>query len=95
MQGDVSPLVSDSKIKKPLPPRNPRLAPKWIRPIFCVVSTVQEIESAIAKLSDEELAEVRSLLWDQDIERDAAGGRLEDLAAEAVQEHRAGKTKRL
>jgi len=59
------------------------------------MSTVQEIESAIARLSEEELAEIRGWLWDRDIERDAAGGRLDALAEEAIREHRAGKTKRL
>jgi hypothetical protein len=59
------------------------------------MSTVQEIESAIAKLSEAELVEIRGWLWDRDIERDAAGGRLEEMADEAIREHRAGKTKRL
>jgi hypothetical protein len=36
---------------------------------------VEEIEQAIEKLSDEELAEIRAWLWDRDIERDAAEGR--------------------
>jgi len=62
---------------------------------FWLMSTVQEIESAIAKLSEEELAEIRGWLWDRDIERDAAGGRLDELADEAIREHRAGKTRRL
>jgi len=59
------------------------------------MSTVQEIESAIAKLSEDELGEIRGWLWDRDIERDAAGGRLEEMGDEVVREHRAGKTKRL
>ena len=59
------------------------------------MSTVQEIERAIEKLSDEELAEVRAWLWDRDIERDADSGRLDALAEEALQEYRSGKTTRL
>jgi hypothetical protein len=59
------------------------------------MSTVQEIESAIAKLGEEELAELRGWLWDRDIESDAAAGRLEGLADEALRERRIGKTKRL
>lgn len=59
------------------------------------MNSVEEIESAIEKLPEEEIARLREWLFDRDIERDASSGRLEDLAAEAVAEHRAGKTKRL
>jgi hypothetical protein len=59
------------------------------------MSTVQEIERAIEKLSDEELAEIRAWLWDRDIERDADSGRLDTLAEEALQEYRSGKTTQL
>jgi hypothetical protein len=59
------------------------------------VSTVQEIENAIAKLTDKELAELRDFIWDRDIERDVASGRLEHVANEAVDEYRTGKTRPL
>jgi hypothetical protein len=59
------------------------------------MSTVQEIEAAISKLSEADLAELRSWIWERDIERDAASGKLNYLAEEALQEHRAGKTRRL
>jgi hypothetical protein len=59
------------------------------------VSTVQEIETAIAKLTDEELAELRAFIWDRDIERDAASGRLDLLANEAIEDFRNGKTRPL
>jgi hypothetical protein len=59
------------------------------------MNTVQEIERAIEKLSDEELAEIRAWLWDRDIERDADSGRLDTLAEEALQEYRSGKTTQL
>jgi hypothetical protein len=59
------------------------------------MSTVQEIERAIEKLSDEEVAELRAWLWDRDIERDAASGRFDALAKEALEEHRSGKTRKL
>ena len=59
------------------------------------MSTVQEIESAIGKLSEAELGEIRGWLWDRDIERDESGGRLEEMADEAIREHRAGKTNSL
>ena len=59
------------------------------------MSTVQEIETAIAKLTDKELAELRSFIWDRDIERDASSGRLDQFANEAVEEYRTGKTRPL
>lgn len=59
------------------------------------MSTVQEIERAIEKLSEKEVAEIRAWLWDRDIERDAAAGRLDKFAEEALREHRAGKTRKL
>jgi hypothetical protein len=59
------------------------------------MSIVQEIEAAIAKLSESDFAELRGWIWERDIERDSASGGLNFLAEEALQEHRAGKTKRL
>ena len=59
------------------------------------MSTVQEIERAIEKLSDEEIAEIREWLWDRDIERDSLSGRFDAMAAEALREHQNGKTRRL
>jgi hypothetical protein len=59
------------------------------------MSTVQEIETAIAKLTDKELAELRAFIWDRDIERDAASGRLDHLANEAIEEFRRGKMRPL
>jgi len=59
------------------------------------MSTVQEIEGAIASLSDEEFEEVRAWIWDREIVRDAAAGRLDFLAEEALREHGAGMTRRL
>jgi hypothetical protein len=56
---------------------------------------VQDIETAIAKLTDKELAELRAFIWDRDIERDAGSGRLDHLANEAVEEFRSGKTRPL
>ncbi len=56
---------------------------------------MQEIERAIEKLSDAEVAEIRAWLWDRDIERDAASGKLDAFAEEALREHRAGKTRKL
>jgi hypothetical protein len=59
------------------------------------MSTVQEIEAAISKLNETDLAELRSWIWERDIERDAVSGKLDYVAEEALQEHRSSKTKRL
>jgi hypothetical protein len=59
------------------------------------MSKVEEIEQAIEKLSPEEMAEIRAWMWDRDIERDAAAGRLDHLAEEALIEYRSGKARRL
>jgi len=59
------------------------------------MSTVQEIEAAISKLTETELTELRSWIWERDIENDAASGKLNFVAEEALQEHRTGKTRRL
>ena len=59
------------------------------------MSTVQEIEAAISKLSETDFAELRGWIWERDIERDAVTGKLDYLAEEAHQEHQAGKTRAL
>ena len=59
------------------------------------MSTVQEIENAIERLSEREFAELCQWLWDRDITRDTERGLLNEPAAEALREHRAGKTKPL
>jgi hypothetical protein len=59
------------------------------------MSTVQEIEAAISKLSEADFAELRGWIWERNIESDAVSGKLDYLAEEALQEHRAGKTRRL
>jgi hypothetical protein len=63
------------------------------------MSTVQEIERAIEKLPREEvfvltnwLSTHFSDLWDRQIEDDISNGLLDELAAEALAEHRAGKS---
>jgi len=43
----------------------------------------------------QELAELRSFIWDRDIERDASSGRLDQFANEAIDEYRTGKTRPL
>lgn len=63
------------------------------------MSTVEEIEEAMEKLSDAELLEIRHWLderlegdWDRQISRDVLAGRLDGLAAGARAEHRSGTT---
>ncbi len=62
------------------------------------MSTVNEIEAAIRKLSPERLAELRKWfaefdaeLWDRQVERDVASGRLDKLANEALSDYREGR----
>ena len=64
--------------------------------------TIQEIEQAITELSPDELARLRewfdeyfAQVWDEQIERDAASGRLDKLIAEADEEYNAGLSKPL
>jgi hypothetical protein len=66
------------------------------------MSIVEEIQRAVAGLRPEELARFRRWFlereaeaWDLGIEKDVAAGRLDFLADEALQEHRAGKTRKL
>ena len=60
--------------------------------------TIDEIETAIRTLPDEDLATLRAWFadfdanrWDRQFERDVAEGRLDALAEEALQEARAGR----
>ncbi len=62
--------------------------------------TVEDLEKAVAKLAPDELARVRAWFeqfeaerFDRKIERDAAGGRLDRLAEEALAEHRQGRAR--
>jgi hypothetical protein len=66
------------------------------------VMTVESIEKAVASLSDADLARFRRWFsefdanaWDDQIERDAAAGKLDRLAAEALAEYNAGKAQEI
>jgi hypothetical protein len=66
------------------------------------MSELKKIEERIAKLTPEELkkfrtwfAEFDARAWDAQIEQDSKGGKLDALAAEAVAEYKAGKTRPL
>ena len=66
------------------------------------MSDVEQIERQIEGLDDLAFAKLRQWFieydharWDRQIEADAAAGRLDFLADEALAEHRAGKTRPL
>lgn len=66
------------------------------------MTRLEKIEQQITRLSDEELeafrtwfAEYDSEHWDEQLEQDAKSGKLDDLADEAVADHRAGRTRPL
>ena len=63
-----------------------------------VMSTLEEIEDAVRRLSSEELAAFRAWLdeldaaaWDRQIKEDIGAGRLEALADEALNDLREGR----
>lgn len=63
-----------------------------------IMSSLQEIESAVSKLSADELAAFRvwfaefdAEIWDQQFEEDVAAGRLDKLAERALQHLREGR----
>ncbi len=66
------------------------------------MSELEKLAHRIEKLSPEELKEFRAWfaefdarLWDVQLEADAKAGKLDDLMAEALAEHKAGKTREL
>lgn len=66
------------------------------------MGNVKSIESAVASLPPAELAEFRRWFaefdgnaWDRQIEQDAASGKLDQLAAEALADYRAGSARQL
>lgn len=63
------------------------------------MSKIEAIEEQIKALSAEELAQLREwflefdwALWDRQLERDSAAGKLDALAEKALRDHAAGKT---
>lgn len=66
------------------------------------MNSIQEIQSAISRLSLEELIRFREWFdefdaqaWDEQFARDAKSGKLDKLAKEAIAEYRTGKHKEL
>lgn len=64
------------------------------------MSTVEEIEAAIAQLPNEEFWQLtdrlvarRNAEWDRQIEEDFRAGKLDKLAEEALRERQDGKTR--
>ena len=62
------------------------------------MTTIEEIEQAVRRLSPEELAIFRAWFatfdaesWDRQLESDVAAGRLDALADEALQDFRDGR----
>jgi hypothetical protein len=67
-----------------------------------IMSELEILAERIEKLSPEELKKFRAWfvefdarLWDAQIEADAKAGKLDGLVAEALAEHKAGKTREL
>ncbi len=54
------------------------------------MSTVQEIQRAIERLSEEELIELSQWIWNRECAPDAEKGLLNEPAAGALREHREG-----
>jgi hypothetical protein len=66
------------------------------------MGNVKSIEKAVESLPPADLAEFRrwfaefdAIAWDKQIEQDAASGKLEGLAAEALADFRAGSAREL
>ncbi|MBI5649881.1 MAG: hypothetical protein HZC40_05450 [Chloroflexi bacterium] len=66
------------------------------------MSTVHEIEHAVARLSEQELAHFREWFeefdarsWDKQFEQAVKSGKLDKLANQAIADFRAGKYKEL
>lgn len=70
--------------------------------VKCFMTTVEEIEKAVAKLTPKQFAKFRAWFdayqaqqFDGQIERDAKAGKLDAFAEEAVRAHREGRTRKL
>ncbi len=66
------------------------------------MTKLEDIEKAVAGLKPEDLARFRAWFdafdaarFDEKIERDATGGRLDRLAAQALEDHRRGRSREL
>jgi hypothetical protein len=66
------------------------------------MTKLEQIESQVSKLSEQELARFRAWYaefdasaWDGQIEQDVAAGKLDALADKALADHASGKTRAL
>ena len=67
-----------------------------------MIGSLREIKDAVSSLNGDQLSEFRAWyerfeaeMWDRRIERDARAGRLDAIAAAALADHAAGKSRRL
>ena len=74
---------------------------RWLLPSLAM-TRVDELEQAVRKLDPEDLTRFREWfiefdaeLWDRQLERDEAAGKLDALVAEARLEHGRGRTRPL
>lgn len=70
--------------------------------LCCGMTTLEDIEKAVAELPADQLAEFRAWFdefeaarFDQRIERDAKAGRLDGFAEQALADFRAGRAREL
>jgi hypothetical protein len=66
------------------------------------MTRLDALKTLVSALSDHELAEFRACLaeydwqrWDEELERDVAAGKLDELVAEALAEAERGDTKEI
>ena len=64
------------------------------------MTTIQEIETAISNLPPKKLEEFRAwyeefdaAAWDRQFEKDAASGKLDEIAEKAIQDYKKGNFK--
>ena len=68
--------------------------------VLADMTRLEQLEDEIAKLSSEEFSRLREWIlekdwaeWDQQIEKDAAAGKLDQLVTRALNDHTAGKSR--
>ena len=66
------------------------------------METIQEIEQAVSRLQERDLARFRAWfhefdaqIWDRQIEADVRSGKLDEIANQAIEDYKAGKCKEL
>ena len=66
------------------------------------MTKIEKLEREVSDLTPQELAQFRewfaafdAAVWDEQLEADAKGGKLDSLADAALAEHRAGRSRKL